>query len=201
MRINTVFFHLSITVNMLCIVSSDHRGIEWISLSGFISFATSTPNNLGLVRNELQLVDLPTGWCFLRHLQKRLSDLLRSHKQKLLILYFVMTTEGKKKIKRNVTDSVLPCESQVVCSNWCYTARFETIPLQRFLWLGLKACMSAVSQEHPHNMLVVQLVAIYMYSKRHIFPNAFFQSLNSLLQVVLLSLIVCCFLSLYFCMV
>ncbi|NXE64246.1 WDR11 protein, partial [Calcarius ornatus] len=40
---------------------SDHRGIEWISLTGFISFATSTPNNLGLVRNELQLVDLPTG--------------------------------------------------------------------------------------------------------------------------------------------
>lgn len=30
-------------------------------MSGFISFATSTPNNLGLVRNELQLVDLPTG--------------------------------------------------------------------------------------------------------------------------------------------
>ncbi|MEE6486633.1 hypothetical protein FKM82_014655 [Ascaphus truei] len=37
------------------------RGIEWTSLASFLSFATSTPNNLGLVRNELQLVDLPTG--------------------------------------------------------------------------------------------------------------------------------------------
>ncbi|KAF7253350.1 WD repeat-containing protein 11 [Varanus komodoensis] len=36
-------------------------GIEWTSLTSFLSFATSTPNNLGLVRNELQLVDLPTG--------------------------------------------------------------------------------------------------------------------------------------------
>ncbi|NXU59656.1 WDR11 protein, partial [Turnix velox] len=45
----------------LHVLSSDDRGIEWISLTGFISFATSTPNNLGLVRNELQLVDLPTG--------------------------------------------------------------------------------------------------------------------------------------------
>ena len=52
---------LSTAVNVLCVLSSDRRGIEWISLSGFISFATSTPNNLGLVRNELQLVDLPTG--------------------------------------------------------------------------------------------------------------------------------------------
>lgn len=71
---------LSTAVNVLCVLSSDRRGIEWISLSGFISFATSTPNNLGLVRNELQLVDLPTGWCFLGHLYKRLSDLLRSRK-------------------------------------------------------------------------------------------------------------------------
>ncbi|KAF6112264.1 WD repeat domain 11 [Phyllostomus discolor] len=37
------------------------RGIEWTSLTGFLSFATSTPNNVGLVRNELQLVHLPTG--------------------------------------------------------------------------------------------------------------------------------------------
>ncbi|KAG8135544.1 hypothetical protein E2320_008555 [Naja naja] len=36
-------------------------GIEWTGLNGFLSFATSTPNNLGLVRNELQVVDLPTG--------------------------------------------------------------------------------------------------------------------------------------------
>ncbi|XP_077206059.1 WD repeat-containing protein 11 [Paroedura picta] len=45
----------------LSIHSCEVRGIEWTSLSGFLSFATSTPNNLGLVRNELQLVDLPTG--------------------------------------------------------------------------------------------------------------------------------------------
>ncbi|NWU64509.1 WDR11 protein, partial [Pterocles burchelli] len=51
----------SILANTLYVFSSDDRGIEWISLTGFISFATSTPNNLGLVRNELQLVDLPTG--------------------------------------------------------------------------------------------------------------------------------------------
>ncbi|NXY48977.1 WDR11 protein, partial [Ceuthmochares aereus] len=48
-------------LNILHVLSSDDRGLEWISLTGFISFATSTPNNLGLVRNELQLVDLPTG--------------------------------------------------------------------------------------------------------------------------------------------
>uniref|UniRef100_A0A8D0BDJ2 WD repeat domain 11 n=1 Tax=Salvator merianae TaxID=96440 RepID=A0A8D0BDJ2_SALMN len=45
----------------LSIHSCEVKGIEWTSLNGFISFATSTPNNLGLVRNELQLVDLPTG--------------------------------------------------------------------------------------------------------------------------------------------
>uniref|UniRef100_A0A2K5NVY6 WD repeat-containing protein 11 n=1 Tax=Cercocebus atys TaxID=9531 RepID=A0A2K5NVY6_CERAT len=38
------------------------KGIEWTSLTSFLSFATSTPNNMGLVRNELQLVDLPTGF-------------------------------------------------------------------------------------------------------------------------------------------
>ncbi|KAM4703755.1 WD repeat-containing protein 11 [Rhinophrynus dorsalis] len=41
--------------------SCEIRGIEWTSLTSFLSFATSTPNNVGLVRNELQLVDLPTG--------------------------------------------------------------------------------------------------------------------------------------------
>lgn len=30
-------------------------------MTSFLSFAASTPNNMGLVRNELQLVDLPTG--------------------------------------------------------------------------------------------------------------------------------------------
>lgn len=38
-----------------------HRGIEWVSLTSFLSFATSAPNNMGLVRNELQHIDLPTG--------------------------------------------------------------------------------------------------------------------------------------------
>ncbi|XP_043912007.1 WD repeat-containing protein 11 [Protopterus annectens] len=45
----------------LSIHSCEVKGIEWASLTSFLSFATSTPNNLGLVRNELQLVDLPTG--------------------------------------------------------------------------------------------------------------------------------------------
>lgn len=59
--------HLNIFANLLLFLFSDDRGIEWISLTGFISFATSTPNNLGLVRNELQLVDLPTGQYLLRN--------------------------------------------------------------------------------------------------------------------------------------
>ncbi|KYO40470.1 WD repeat-containing protein 11 isoform B [Alligator mississippiensis] len=45
----------------LSIHSCEVKAIEWVSLTGFLSFATSAPNNLGLVRNELQLVDLPTG--------------------------------------------------------------------------------------------------------------------------------------------
>ncbi|XP_072335440.1 WD repeat-containing protein 11 [Scyliorhinus torazame] len=45
----------------LSIHSCEVKGIEWAGLASFLSFATSTPNNLGLVRNELQLVDLPTG--------------------------------------------------------------------------------------------------------------------------------------------
>ncbi|KAJ8250706.1 hypothetical protein COCON_G00226280 [Conger conger] len=45
----------------LSVHSCEVRGIEWISLTSFLSFATSAPNNLGLVRNELQHVDLPTG--------------------------------------------------------------------------------------------------------------------------------------------
>ncbi|XP_030627751.1 WD repeat-containing protein 11 isoform X2 [Chanos chanos] len=48
----------------LSVHSFEVRGIEWVSLTGFLSFATSSPNNLGLVRNELQHVDLPTGRCF-----------------------------------------------------------------------------------------------------------------------------------------
>ncbi|OXB82590.1 UNVERIFIED_CONTAM: hypothetical protein H355_005845 [Colinus virginianus] len=60
---SVLVFHLTsgLLHKELSIHSCEVRGIEWISLSGFISFATSTPNNLGLVRNELQLVDLPTG--------------------------------------------------------------------------------------------------------------------------------------------
>ncbi|NXX92969.1 WDR11 protein, partial [Centropus bengalensis] len=60
---SVLVFHLTsgILHKELSIHSCEVKGIEWISLSAFISFATSTPNNLGLVRNELQLVDLPTG--------------------------------------------------------------------------------------------------------------------------------------------
>ena len=60
---SVLVFHLTsgLLQKELSIHSCEVKGIEWISLSGFISFATSTPNNLGLVRNELQLVDLPTG--------------------------------------------------------------------------------------------------------------------------------------------
>uniref|UniRef100_A0A8C3AVD7 WD repeat-containing protein 11 n=1 Tax=Cyclopterus lumpus TaxID=8103 RepID=A0A8C3AVD7_CYCLU len=47
----------------VCVCLFD-RGIEWVSLTSFLSFATSAPNNMGLVRNELQHVDLPTGRCF-----------------------------------------------------------------------------------------------------------------------------------------
>ncbi|XP_066534821.1 WD repeat-containing protein 11 [Hoplias malabaricus] len=48
----------------LSIHSCEVRGIEWVSLTSFLSFATSAPNNMGLVRNELQHVDLRTGRCF-----------------------------------------------------------------------------------------------------------------------------------------
>ncbi|KAG7525967.1 WD repeat-containing protein 11 [Solea senegalensis] len=48
----------------LSVHSCEVRGIEWVSLTSFLSFATSAPNNMGLVRNELQHVDLPTGRCF-----------------------------------------------------------------------------------------------------------------------------------------
>uniref|UniRef100_A0A8C5HEN4 WD repeat-containing protein 11 n=1 Tax=Gouania willdenowi TaxID=441366 RepID=A0A8C5HEN4_GOUWI len=48
----------------LSVHSCEVRGIEWVSLTSFLSFATSSPNNMGLVRNELQYVDLPTGRCF-----------------------------------------------------------------------------------------------------------------------------------------
>ncbi|KAK3553820.1 hypothetical protein QTP70_012214 [Hemibagrus guttatus] len=48
----------------LSVHSCEVRGIEWVSLTSFLSFATSAPNNMGLVRNELQHVDLRTGRCF-----------------------------------------------------------------------------------------------------------------------------------------
>uniref|UniRef100_A0A8D3DQA9 WD repeat-containing protein 11 n=1 Tax=Scophthalmus maximus TaxID=52904 RepID=A0A8D3DQA9_SCOMX len=48
----------------LSVHSCEVRGIEWVSLTSFLSFATSAPNNMGLVRNELQHVDLSTGRCF-----------------------------------------------------------------------------------------------------------------------------------------
>ncbi|XP_060943690.1 WD repeat-containing protein 11 [Limanda limanda] len=48
----------------LSVHSCEVRGIEWVSLTSFLSFATSSPNNMGLVRNELQHVDLLTGRCF-----------------------------------------------------------------------------------------------------------------------------------------
>lgn len=49
------------TLNLCAFIILFHRGIEWVSLTSFLSFATSAPNNIGLVRNELQHVDLPTG--------------------------------------------------------------------------------------------------------------------------------------------
>uniref|UniRef100_A0A8C5HBN7 WD repeat-containing protein 11 n=1 Tax=Gouania willdenowi TaxID=441366 RepID=A0A8C5HBN7_GOUWI len=52
-----------IHIKSVCVCLSC-RGIEWVSLTSFLSFATSSPNNMGLVRNELQYVDLPTGRCF-----------------------------------------------------------------------------------------------------------------------------------------
>ncbi|XP_062436309.1 WD repeat-containing protein 11 isoform X1 [Rhea pennata] len=60
---SVLVFHLTsgLLHKEISIHSCEVKGIEWISLTGFLSFATSTPNNLGLVRNELQLVDLPTG--------------------------------------------------------------------------------------------------------------------------------------------
>ncbi|KAI9533694.1 WD repeat-containing protein 11 [Dissostichus eleginoides] len=48
----------------LSVHSCEVRGIEWLSLTSFLSFATSAPNNMGMVRNELQHVDLLTGRCF-----------------------------------------------------------------------------------------------------------------------------------------
>ncbi|KPP76937.1 hypothetical protein Z043_103676, partial [Scleropages formosus] len=48
----------------LSVHSCEVRGIEWVSLTSFLSFATSAPNNLGLVRNELQHTHLPTGRTF-----------------------------------------------------------------------------------------------------------------------------------------
>lgn len=48
----------------LSVHSCEVRGLEWVSLTSFLTFATSSPNNMGLVRNELQHVDLPTGRCF-----------------------------------------------------------------------------------------------------------------------------------------
>ncbi|KAM6956507.1 WD repeat-containing protein 11 [Aplochiton taeniatus] len=48
----------------LSVHSCEVRAIEWVSLTSFLSFATSAPNNMGMVRNELQHVDLPTGRCF-----------------------------------------------------------------------------------------------------------------------------------------
>ncbi|XP_068597198.1 WD repeat-containing protein 11 [Brachionichthys hirsutus] len=48
----------------LSVHSCEVRGIEWVSLTSFLSFATSAPNNMSLVRNELQHIDLLTGRCF-----------------------------------------------------------------------------------------------------------------------------------------
>lgn len=48
----------------LSVHSCEVKGIEWVSLTSFLTFATSAPNNMGMVRNELQHVDLPTGRCF-----------------------------------------------------------------------------------------------------------------------------------------
>uniref|UniRef100_A0A7M4ETT2 WD repeat-containing protein 11 n=1 Tax=Crocodylus porosus TaxID=8502 RepID=A0A7M4ETT2_CROPO len=66
----------------LSIHSCEVKAIEWVSLTGFLSFATSAPNNLGLVRNELQLVDLPTGLYFLENLY-----IVNSEKQYLAVVF------------------------------------------------------------------------------------------------------------------
>lgn len=60
---SVLVYHLTsgLLYKELSIHSCEVKGIEWASLASFLSFATSTPNNLGLVRNELQLVDLATG--------------------------------------------------------------------------------------------------------------------------------------------
>ncbi|XP_029466396.1 WD repeat-containing protein 11 isoform X4 [Rhinatrema bivittatum] len=60
---SVLIYHLTsgLLQKELNIHSCEVKGIEWVSLTSFLSFATSSPNNLGLVRNELQLVDIPTG--------------------------------------------------------------------------------------------------------------------------------------------
>ena len=42
---------------LLCIF----RGIEWSSLVTFMSFASTSPNSNGLVKNEIVLTDIQTG--------------------------------------------------------------------------------------------------------------------------------------------
>ena len=37
------------------------RGIEWCSLHSFLSYACSSPNSSGLVRNDLALTNLQSG--------------------------------------------------------------------------------------------------------------------------------------------
>lgn len=126
----------NILADMLHAFPSVPRGIEWISLTGFISFATSTPNNLGLVRNELQLVDLPTGLCFLRNLLQELTDLLGSDKFWLLFFYLSFLLSWQNKIiNRSCNCSCSSWWSHKLCFVWCSADRLEPTPLQKHLGL------------------------------------------------------------------
>lgn len=127
--------HSNILADMLHVFPSDHRGIEWISLTGFISFATSTPNNLGLVRNELQLVDLPTGLCFLRNLLQELTDLLGSDKFCLFFKLFFLLSWQNKIIKRSFNCFFFSLWSHKMSFVWCSADRLEPTPLQKHLGL------------------------------------------------------------------
>ncbi|XP_071948596.1 WD repeat-containing protein 11-like [Antedon mediterranea] len=74
---------------------SNIRGIEWINLNSFFSFSHPNPNNNGLVRNELLLLDLQTGRTTPLRKEKGEESPIEAVKVSHLKLYFIIMFKEK----------------------------------------------------------------------------------------------------------
>ena len=70
-----------------CFLFPLYRGIEWVSLHSFLSFAHPAPGQSGLTRNEVMLTDIQTG-----KLNRNGVDYLKIDFERVFNLFNILVT-------------------------------------------------------------------------------------------------------------